>query len=560
MPVLANWAQNLDDLSPRRRRMVVFLAGALSILAMAPVFLWGVLFVTVPIVLRAVESAEREAPTWAWFKPLARWRLGRAASVGWWFGAGYHLAGTFWIGEAFLVEAEIFAWLLPFAVTALPAGLALFFAAATAATSFSAPLTSTAKSHVVRAIAFAVFVGLAEWLRGHIFTGFPWNVLGYAFAAPMMIMSASVFGIYGLTVLVVLATTVPMEILRRVPSLGTNARIGLLVAAGALPLTFLAWTVWDDGAARPIQSDAPNIRIVQPSVQQRDKWDPAQRRRIFDDHLLLTRQAPDGQLDDARAIDLVVWPEAAMPFLPLESEIALADIGAALALSPKRLTLLSGALRADRADPDAAPTARRRVFNSLIGFQAGEQARVVGSYDKIHLVPFGEYLPLQSVLEAIGLQQLSRLRGGFTSGPTPRPLMSIEGIGAVLPLICYEVIFPRQVIQGGLRPRVMVNVTNDGWFGNTTGPRQHLHMTQVRAVEEGVPIIRAANNGISALIDGHGRTIARLGLNVRGSLDAALPPALPAPFYARFGDLLFWLAICLGFVVVAVNHRRGHTP
>jgi apolipoprotein N-acyltransferase len=193
-----------------------------------------------------------------------------------------------------------------------------------------------------------------------------------------------------------------------------------------------------------------------------------------------------------------------------------------------------------RADTDAGGT--RRVYNSLIAFAAGEPARVLATYDKTHLVPFGEYLPLQRALETIGLQQLSRLRGGFSAGPEPRPTLFVPGLGSIAPLICYEIIFPGRVVPPGPRPRALVNVTNDGWFGNTTGPRQHLHMARVRAVEEGLPVLRAANNGISAVIDPLGRITARIELDVRASLDAAVPPVLAPPPYAVLGDATFGLA------------------
>jgi apolipoprotein N-acyltransferase len=163
----------------------------------------------------------------------------------------------------------------------------------------------------------------------------------------------------------------------------------------------------------------------------------------------------------------------------------------------------------------------------------------------VHLVPFGEYLPLQPLLEAIGLQQLTRLRGGFDVGVRPRPLLAIPGLPAAVPLICYEVIFPGAIVHGDARPALLLNVTNDGWFGNTTGPRQHLHQARVRAVEEGLPLLRAANNGVSAAIDGAGRVLASLDLNARGTIDVALPAALPPTFYARTGDWGFlglWLA------------------
>jgi apolipoprotein N-acyltransferase len=315
------------------------------------------------------------------------------------------------------------------------------------------------------------------------------------------------------------------------------------------PLAFTIYTLVETQPVQGAGANGPRVRIVQPSVPQREKWNPVHTRRIFDDHLALTVTAANGQSDGARAVDLVVWPEAAMPFLPLNSEIALNELGQVLRSAPDGTTLLAGALRAEA----GVNGADRRVYNSLLGFQSGAPARVAAIYDKIHLVPFGEYLPLQRILEGIGLQQLTRLRGGFTPGPSPRPLLSVERVGSVLPLVCYEVIFPRQLIQGPMRPRVMINVTNDGWFGNTTGPRQHLHMAQVRAAEEGIPILRSANNGISAVIDGQGQIRARLDLDVRGTIDAVLPPQLAPPLYARMGDLFFWLALFLGSFLLFRN-------
>jgi apolipoprotein N-acyltransferase len=232
-------------------------------------------------------------------------------------------------------------------------------------------------------------------------------------------------------------------------------------------------------------------------------------------------------------VALIVWPEAAMPFLPLSTPEALEAIGRLL---PQGTHLAAGALRVDA--PPSGRT-RHRIFNSLMIF--GQGGRLAGLYDKIHLVPFGEYLPFQSTLEAIGLEQLTRIRGGFDIGVTPRPVLRVPGLPSIGPLICYEAIFPGAVIQGSERPRLLLNVTNDGWFGQTTGPHQHLHQARVRAVEEGLPIVRAANNGISALIDARGRILGSLGLDVRGTIDGALPPAIAEPLYARYGDWIFAL-------------------
>jgi apolipoprotein N-acyltransferase len=535
-----------QHLAGRRLHAAAWALGVVSVLAFAPFHLWPILFVTLPawLVLAAIGELRPAPPN-----RFARWRrsaIGRAGEVGWWFGFGYFMAGLFWVGEAFLVEPDVFGWLLPFAVTGLPAGLALFFGAAMAAAA------AFAQHSVARVVALAVTLSVAEWLRGHILTGFPWNILGYALTQPLPLMqSAAVVGIYGLTLIAVLVFALPAALyLERDPtSVGLSRYVWLVPAV--LPLAVM----WAYGAARlsPVAAVAPTsvvVRVVQPSVLQREKWRPEMQRRIFDDHLELSRQRADGTYDGAEGIALIVWPEAAMPFFPLNSEIAMADIGRML---PATTTLLSGAMRAD---PPPAPEARRLVFNSLMAFGAGHRASVLGIYDKIHLVPFGEYLPMSWILEHIGLENLSRHRGGFATGVVPRPLMDVPRIGRIGPLICYEALFPTAIVQTAERPRLLVNVTNDGWFGNTTGPRQHLHQTRVRAVEEGLPIVRSANNGISAMIDSYGRITGRLDLNVRGSFDAGLPDALSPPLYARLGDSLF-LALAMAATAIAFILRRS---
>lgn len=239
-----------------------------------------------------------------------------------------------------------------------------------------------------------------------------------------------------------------------------------------------------------------------------------------------------------------------MPFRPLEHPEALSAIGAML---PAGAVLLSGGLRLEtRPADDANAPPLRQAFNSLLAID--NQGTVAAIYDKIHLVPFGEYLPVQPLLEAIGLQQLTKMRGGFTAAPKPRPILRLAGLPPILGLICYEAIFPAAVVQGAERPALLVNVTNDGWFGNTTGPRQHLHQARVRAVEEGLPMIRAANNGISAVIDANGRVLAALPLNARGVLDQSIPAPLTPPPYALWGDWLF-LVNALAFAGLAWRFR-----
>src|SRR5690606_2283797 len=252
----------------------------------------------------------------------------------------------------------------------------------------------------------------------------------------------------------------------------------------------------------------------------------AERQRdIFFDHISLSQRGPDGSFDGLAGITHVVWPEAAMPFLPLDRPDVLQVLGEML---PERTYLLAGALRADGTNSSA--TAPRRAFNSLIALDSDGQPIAV--YDKIHLVPFGEYLPLQPLLAQLGLEKLVRWRGGFSAGKSPRPLLAVPGLPPIGPLICYEAIFPSTVVQGATRPQALVTLTNDGWLGVTTGPYQHFHQARVRAVEEGLPLIRVANNGISGVIDANGRVLKRLGLDERGVVDAQLPGRRSAPPYA----------------------------
>lgn len=543
---LRGLAHKIRTLRGWRGRVVAFGAGALSVLAMAPFFIWAILFFTLPVLVWLIDGTVHLASADPAARPFKAKHLRSAGLTGWWFGAGYFLAGLFWIGEAFLVEAERFAWLMPFAVALMPAGLALFYGAATAAASlFWRP-------NLFRLLALALAFSAAEWLRGHILTGFPWNILGYALTWPLPLMqSAGIFGIYGLTFLALLIFAAPLVAsadaaeLRRPQA----AMAGFLIALVPLSAAFVYGLVQ---LATPVPSpvEGVRLRLVQPSVPQRDKWRPEKQRDIFFDHLALSRQGPNGAEDNLVGITHVIWPEAAMPFLPLDTPAALQAIGQML---PDGTLLLAGALRAD--GPITPDASRPRAFNSLIAF--GSDGQPIAIYDKIHLVPFGEYLPLRPLLEGIGLQKLVGWRGGFSVGVSPRPLFEVPGLPPTGALICYEAIFPGAIVQSSRRPQVLINVTNDGWFGETTGPHQHFHQARVRAVEEGLPLIRVANNGITGVIDANGRVLARLNLNERGVIDTVLPGARPPPLYARFGDGLFALLWLAGAGLLWLVHRRA---
>jgi apolipoprotein N-acyltransferase len=528
----ARWREEVSRAQGWRRARLAAGAGGLSVLAFAPFFIWPVLFITLPVLVWLIDAAG-----------AGRERFRSSAVAGWWFGFGYFFLGLFWIGEAFLVEADKFAWALPFAVTLMPAGLALFWGgAASLARVFWYP-------GFARILVLAVALGSAEWLRGHILTGFPWNALGYALTWPLVMMQgAGLLGIYGLSLWATWIFASPLVMIADAePGLARQrgAFHGCLLAA--VPLALLAAY----GAVRlatptGAMIEGVRLRLVQPSISQREKWQPENQGRIFSEHLELSGRDASGTPDGLKGITHVIWAEASMPFLPLEHPEALTAIGEML---PQGTQLIAGALRRERAQSGLA----WRAFNGLMVFDDAGRLRSV--YDKTHLVPFGEYLPQQHLLEDLGFEQLSRMRGGFSVGVTPRPVLDIQGLPKVGGLICYEAIFPGVGAAAAERPGLFINVTNDGWFGNTTGPRQHFHQTRVRAVEEGVPIVRVANNGISAVIDGSGRVLSSLSLNERGVLDSGVPMVRDAPPLVFYGDWVFVFSGAV-FLLNAVLIRR----
>lgn len=530
-PFAGRWRRAVGAQSGWRRAALAFLAGSASVLAFAPVFLSPVLFLSFPVFVWLIDSSP---------SPRA------AAMSGWWFGFGYFFFNLFWIGEAFLVEADKFAWLLPFAITILPAGLALFWAAAAAACRALWP------AGFARVLVFAVVLSLVEWLRGHLFTGLPWSVPGYALTTPLELMqSAGVFGIYGLTLIACTIFAGPLVLFADADG---DRQSGLrALALAVLPLAALwAYGAWQLNAPQTFDADV-KLRIVQPSVLQTEKWKPEHQRRIFDDHLTLSLTNADGARDELDGITHVIWPEAAMPFFPLDAPKALDEIAAML---PAGRTLITGALRRVLSGPpgETPSPLTAQAFNSILVLD--DAAKLSANYDKIHLVPFGEYLPFEPTLRAVGLGALTFGRSAFTPGPEPRPMLAIPGLPPALGLICYEALFPNELVQSAARPGVIVNVTNDGWFGNSSGPRQHFHQARVRAVEQGVPVLRAANNGISAVIDAHGRILHQLGMDVRGVIDSPLPSAGPTPLYARYGDGLFAGLAALTALLAWAMHRR----
>jgi len=513
----------LRDLKGWRRAGVAAGAGALGALAMPPFGIWPALAVSFPVLVLLIDGANG---TWGQ-------RLRAAAGIGWAFGFGYFLASLWWIGAAFLVEADVFGWLLPFAVVAMPAGLALF----TALGAVAARLAWS--SGPWRLFAFASAFSASEWLRGHVLTGFPWNTFGYAFSASLPLMqSAALTGVYGLTFFALLLLASPVLLL------GGRRSDRAAVAVAALVLA----TAWAWGAARlaatPLSFEpAVALRIMQPNLQQDQKFNYQGRHAVLEHYLELSaRPSPryPGGLND---VTVLIWPESAFPFIYEREPWAAQRISETL---PANVVLVTGAARYG-----APPSGQvSPFFNSIRVID--HEGHVLRSTDKAHLVPFGEYLPFQTFLEEIGLEQLTRVRGGFSSAPSLRAL-EVPGLPLVAPLVCYEIIFSGNVIPTGQRPRMLLNVTNDAWFGATPGPYQHFAQARLRAIEEGLPLIRAANTGISAIIGPMGQIVAHAGLQTEALIDGPLPqPLKEVPVAARHGGNiqsgLIFFSLCLAML------------
>jgi apolipoprotein N-acyltransferase len=520
-----------------RRFLAAFLAGALSALATAPFDAFPVLWITLPVFVWLIDGAVPHGSV-----GFVR-RLLPAAVVGWAFGFGYFLGGLWWVGEAFLVDADRFAWLMPLAVVVLPAGLALFWMIGAMVARLLWP------DGWPRILVFAVVMTAAEWLRGHLFTGFPWNALGYALTpVPAMMQSASLVGLWGLTLAAFFVFAAPAALAtahrrdRRGPLVLVAAALAILVAHVAFGFARLA-------VSEPAAVAGVRLRIVQPSIPQGEKWETANDDDIVRRYLELSDGSTGPDHSGVGSATHVIWPESAFPFLLTDRPDVLAAIAKLL---PPGTTLITGAARAD----PASDPADDRVFNSV--YVIGDTGEILSAYDKVELVPFGEFLPFRRFFEAMGIRQLIRLPGGFTAGARHHTL-DVPDAPPMGPLICWEIIFPGAVVDPAKRPAWLLNLTNDTWFGDTPGPRQHLLQARVRAVEEGLPIVRAANSGISAIIDPYGRIEKSLPLGTSGILDGTLPQALAATTYARLGDLpALGLAALLSVIsAVGVFARRA---
>ncbi|MGH6910311.1 MAG: apolipoprotein N-acyltransferase, partial [Phenylobacterium sp.] len=446
---------------------------------------------------------------------------------GWLAGLGYFAISMFWITEPFMVDAKNQGWMAPFALVMMAGGLALFWGGAGLLYRVLQP------RGFQRILVFAGCLAGFEWLRGHVFTGLPWNLPGETWrAGSAPSQAAAVFGAYGRSWITVAIAASPAILATSVTARARAAVLAVaLLALGGL----YGFGLWRLNHAATPSATAPLVRVVQANIDQKDKWRPENLEVIFSTYLDLThRPSPSTPT-------IVVWPEGALPAVVDELLAPGSPYGPRLrdALAPGQ-TLLMGANRAGR-----GPSGTILYFNSLIALtRDADLLRVSGIYDKHRLVPFGEFMPLGDLATKVGFRSLVHMPDDFSAGPPPRPIAP-SGLPALQPLICYEALFPgftREAIRrSGVRPDWILNISNDAWFGATSGPLQHLNIASYRAIEEGLPIVRATPTGVSAVIDAYGRVLpgARLGLGGFGVVDARLPAALPPTGFSKRGETLF---------------------
>ncbi|MBK44074.1 MAG: apolipoprotein N-acyltransferase [Roseovarius sp.] len=469
-------------LSPQARwswplRVALFWAvGAMAALGQAPWGLW-------PLTIAGM------ALLYGFYRQAGGWRA--AASLAWMVGTGHFLLALHWITEPFMVDAGRHGWMAPFALLGLAAGMALFWGAGLA----------LARAMGGGAAAFVAGLGLAEIARGWLFTGFPWAQAGHALIDTPLLHWASYLGAPGLLVLVLAGGIALWHAVAGVRGAGAPALAGLAA-------------LWPLGAALTPEAapGGPVVRLVQPNAPQHEKWDPDKVQVFFD------RQR---DFSAAGAVpDLVVWPETAVPVWLNNAGTTLEAVSASARGAP----VVLGIQRYEE----------RRIYNSMAVIEPGGAVGAV--YDKHHLVPFGEYMPLGDFLARFGIYGLASNEGqGYSPGPGAR-LIDLGPLGRALPLICYESVFARDLRAAPGRADLILLVTNDAWFGQVSGPYQHLAQARLRSAEMGLPMVRVANTGVSAMIDATGSITAAIPLGEAGWRDAVLPPPLPETVYAWLGD------------------------
>ena len=499
----------------KKRYFLCFILGTISAYAFAPYFVFPLFPLTIAAFLFVVITSKNPK---------------QAFWAGWFYGFGHFVFGLYWISNSLLVDPEKFAWMIPFAISLIPAVLA-FYVALTSWVTFK-----FISSNKKRILLFPVIWVVFEILRTYLFTGFPWNLAGYVFAfSDAMMQPAALITIYGLSFLAVLSGSILCCLFsvegRKVSSSGcfipavmVYAFISVLFVSG-----FGYLHISDKYYAS--QKEGINLRLVQPSIPQQMKWHPDAALQVFLKHIEMTKT------DNGFKPDMVIWPEAATPFTLGADPYARRVISEAI---PEGSFLVTGGVRVDGYG----------AFNSVEVLNSSDE--IVASYDKARLVPFGEFVPFRRffpIVNKITPGDTDFSRGGGASA------LSVGNITPFSPLVCYEVIFPFYKPDESTGYSWIVNVTNDAWFGDSSGPHQHLTMARFRAIEQGKPVIRVANNGISAIIDANGRMVKKLDLYERGIIDGNLPAKMDMSIATIYFCATIAIAVFLA-ILCKIIYRR----
>ncbi|MGL1921342.1 MAG: apolipoprotein N-acyltransferase [Hyphomicrobiales bacterium] len=516
------WSNYCITLWGVRKIMLSMALGGISVLALPPIHLFFVLFFTLPSLIWLLEGAIQtnlEVQTKANSSFIYRlWSKIYGARSAFWvglsFGFGYFFFGLLWVGEAFLVDANAHLALLPFAITLLPLLLSVFWGLAC----LTARLFwgDSFKNVIILSISLVFW----EFIRGHIFTGLPWNLLGSVFdVSTAMLQSAAIWGVYGLTFIVIF---IGLSL-----SLIVNSRFNIRQVFSGV---FICLAVlWIGGTVRlynhPTQyHDDILLRLVQGNIAQKDKWQAEMRTVIANRYLDLSARQTSSENNGLSEITHLIWPESAMPFL-LEADSDF--MRQATRILAQDAYLITGAVRRQKNGD------KNDFYNSILAFDS--TGNRVAQYDKHHLVPFGEYMPLSDMFKKIGVDKLVAIKENFQTGDKPSNIY-LKNTPAFAANICFEIIFSGNVVDRINRPEWILNLTNDSWFGKSIGPYQHLAQARMRAIEEGLPLVRNANSGITAIFDPVGRVIAQLPQGKTAILDSRLPQNISPTIFSHIAS------------------------
>jgi apolipoprotein N-acyltransferase len=504
----------LRQVSGWKRLLAAFAFGSSMALTMPPFNFFPLLWVCLPALILLLQGTRNSR---------------QAFFTGWAFAFGFFVFGLYWIAAAMFVDIKRFWWAVPLSIAGLPAYLAIYYGIA------GALARRIGLSGVKGAVLFGLLYFLAEYARGHLLTGFPWILLGYAWSGTLPVLqSTSLIGIYGLTLITAVAACLPA-------SAGNKSKPACAAIAASLVL-FTVLAAWGEFRLKTTEIETtPGVylRLVQPNIDQADKWVRDEREPHLKELIDLSSAAAE------KPVTHIFWPETASPFYLSEDGLHREEIAAHI---PAAASIITGVIQRD-----VDEGGNLHYYNSLVALNG--QGRLVASYDKAHLVPFGEFMPLRKY---IPLKTIAASDTDFSSGSGPRSLR-VLGLPLFSPLICYEVIFSGAVVDPKDRPAFMVNLTNDGWYKRTTGPYQHFAIARVRAIEEGMPLIRVANTGISGVIDPLGRVVKKLGLGRQGFIDSELPEPLPPTLFAQWKEAFVWIAFFI-FLALSVKGFKNTSP